>query len=289
MNAASVIPNADQCGRGALTPLERRWSNNVLRGEGTPPTGVACITKHCSPFGCGLRMTGIKNALADAIVLTSRLLLFVALFSTATAHAAETPRGGRVGWARLITESSSWTVHNANDPLLAEFIREKTSLNIDPTCYPVDPRDLEKLCAYPFVFTNNLTNIHAAKTLDNLREYLKRGGFIYIDRCVNLSFSLEQEDFYERHAALFARFLPGSELRELPPSHEINRCYFTSDTLAKRTARSNGHNGIYGVFYEGRMVILLSNANLQCGWPNGNNREPAMQMIANIYVYAMTR
>lgn len=275
MNETPFQGPADPCERGAVAPLERRWLAHVSRGEGTPPT----ISSGPRSERYASRIT--RPTFSALFLLTFLFPLFL--------HAAEAPRGGRVGWARLITESSSWTVHNGNDPLLAEFIREKTSLNIDPTCYPVDPRDLEKLCAYPFVFTNNLANIHATKTLDNLREYLKRGGFIYIDRCVNLSFSLEQEDFYHRHADLFARFLPGSELRELPPTHEINRCYFTSDTLAQRTARGHGHSGIYGVFYEGRMVVLLSNANLQCGWPNGNNREPAMQMIANIYVYAMTR
>lgn len=199
------------------------------------------------------------------------------------------PRGGRVGWGRLVTESSSWSVHSPNDPVLAAFIRDHTSLNIDPTCYPASPAELTQLCAYPFIFTNNLTNVHRAQSLANLREYLRRGGFIYIDRCVNLFFSLEQELFYARHIQLFSLFLPGSEVRELSEDHEIHHCYFTLPPVDRGSSTRN-HSGLYGVYFEGRMVILLSCANLQCGWPNSPTRSAlSQQQIANIYVYAMTR
>jgi hypothetical protein len=199
------------------------------------------------------------------------------------------PRGGRVGWARLVTASSSWSVHAGNDPELARFIREETSLNIDPTCYPVEPEKLDQLCAYPLIFTNNLTNVTNPQHLANLREYLHRGGFIYIDRCVNLSYSLEQETFYQRHLALFAQFLPGSVVRELPDTHEIYRCYFTTNPKS-RGATARNHSSIYGVFDGGRMVMLLSNANFQCGWPQSHDHgAQSMRIIANIYVYAMTR
>lgn len=197
------------------------------------------------------------------------------------------PRGGRVGWARLVTGSSSWTVHSANDPMLADFIRSQSRLNIDPTCYPASPANLAQLCAYPLIFTNNLTDVHDARQLANVREYLRRGGFIYIDRCVNLSFSLPQEAFYERHVALFARLLPGSEVRRLPDEHELFHCYF--EPRREHASRESGHNGVYGVYDRGRMVALLSLANFQCGWPQSGDRGvESMKMIANIYVYAMT-
>jgi len=193
-------------------------------------------------------------------------------------------RGGRVGWARLITESSSWSVHDRNDPVLATFIRSQTSLNIDPVCYPVDPHNLEALCAYPFIFTNNLANVRNATSLKNVREYLHRGGFIYADRCVNLSFSIPQEEFYDRHVAFFNRLLPTAEIRELPADHEIYRCYFNVDRRKVHAINSYlGHNQLYGVFDGGRMVALFSNENLQCGWPQGDPLGQ-MQLIANIYV-----
>jgi hypothetical protein len=204
-----------------------------------------------------------------------------------------TVRGGRVGWGRLITERSSWSVHSANDPELADFIRNETSLNIDPTCYPVDPSSLVQLCNFPFLFTNNLTNVHNPRSIANLREYLRRGGFIYIDRCVNLSFSLPQETFYARHIDFFAQLLPGSEVRPIAADDPIYRCYFPVDHDAeplRMNIRQPGHNSLYGVYDRNRMVILLSLANFQCGWPgNWKRQNLCMKMVANIYVYAMTR
>jgi len=213
------------------------------------------------------------------------------------AHAdGESPslaRGGRVGWARLITESRTWSVHGENDPVLATFIRSQTSLNIDPVCYPVDPHNLEALCAYPFIFTNNLANVHDATSLANLREYLRRGGFIYADRCVNPSMCPPMEVFYEQHVGFFSALLPESDVRELPDDHEIYQCYFTfkpSEMPEAVRNRPPGHNRLYGVFAGGRMVALFSNESLQCGWPYPppKRRATSLKMIANIYVYAMT-
>jgi len=230
-------------------------------------------------------------------VAISRVSCFlaVAAIGLTVAAAADliSPRGGRVAWGRLVTASRSWTVHKDNDSLLAAFIHDQTSLNIDPICYPADPAQLDQLCKYPLIFTNNLTDVKDPRQLANIREYLHRGGFIYIDRCVNLSFSLPQEPFYERHIALFTEFLPGCEIRELPDDHEIYRCYFVhkgTSSSEDRPLRVRDHHGIYGVFDEGRMVALLSLANFQCGWPNSApRRDASMKMIANIYVYAMTR
>lgn len=194
-----------------------------------------------------------------------------------------------MAWARLVTESSSWKVHQANDPLLADFIRRHSTLNLEPKCYPADSGQLVDLCGYPFIFTNNLTDVHSPERLANVREYLLRGGFIYIDRCVNPRFSLEQEPFYRRHLDWFKRLIPSCTIRELPRTHEIFRCYFSIKGDVRAGTGGGHHDGIYGVYDQGRMVALLSLANYQCGWPNsadhGVNR---MEMIANIYVYAMT-
>lgn len=194
--------------------------------------------------------------------------------------------GSRVQWARLNTLDSSWDVHSGNDPALANFIRANSRLNIDPKCYSVTPERIDELRRYPFIFTNNLCNV-PARYRGNIREYLQRGGFIYIDRCVNLSYSRPMEAFYREHMEFFASILPEATMRQLPRTHEIFTCHFRIRPRVE-AGKGDGHDGIYAFYLRGRIVALLSNASYQCGWPqSGDNGQGQAEMIANIYVYAM--
>lgn len=237
----------------------------------------------------------MKPALA---ILCAVLLGSTVSIDAASDAKAALPRGGRVGWARLITSDRNWDVHRGNDPLLAEFVRTQTTLNLDATTYAANPADLAQLCSYPLIFTNNLVHVRKAKDFDNLREYLIRGGFLWVDACANASITgMPFDAFRKRHAELFAKLFPKAELRLLPDDHEIYRCYFAVNLdLLYSTQRAAADpapapdNGVYGLFENGRMVALLSLSTLQCGWPNKPPRVPeCMKMVTNIYVYAMTR
>ncbi len=221
--------------------------------------------------------------------MTRSLTMALALAITATALGAPgAVQGSRVSWARLNTRHPSWEVHSANDPVLSAFIRVHTRLNIDPTYHTADVASLEDLCQYPFLFTNNLANVRRESDIRNVREYLRRGGFIYIDRCVNLSFSLPQETFFQANLAFFRKLFPEASIVDFQPEHEIFDSYFVAGSLV-RSRTPDGHNGIYGVYVDGRFVALLGLANFQCGWPNSGQRsQRQMEMITNIYVYAMT-
>jgi len=111
------------------------------------------------------------------------LLFALAVHVSGAALAADAPRGGRVGWARLITPGGQSGVHSDRDPTLASFIGRQTSLNIDSNWRSVAPRDLEQLCTYPFIYTKELATISDPRDLQNLREYLQRGGFFCVDPC----------------------------------------------------------------------------------------------------------
>lgn len=217
--------------------------------------------------------------------------------ATCAADAAPAARGGRVGWARLITPDSGWGIHNDQDPKLASFIRTQTTLNIDPVWYSVDPENLEKLCAYPFVYAKNLLPVSDRSELKNIQEYLRRGGFLCIDPCTANFSVADRENFMRRHAEWFARMIPGSFLRELPDSHPIFRCYFsvgvedlfTPDMIRLGAVRP-ASIGMQGVFLGDRLIAVISTSGLECGWPQTAQRVPGcMKMIVNAYVYAMTR
>lgn len=231
---------------------------------------------------------------------TSRLIRFgilaflVAISPAFSAPPGSTLRGGRVGWARLITSNSYWGIHSDQDPKLADFIRSQTTLNIDPTWYSVDPQNLETLCAYPFVYVKDLSHVTAPHALENLREYVERGGFICIDPCIA---NYSESRFLAHQTELLQRMMPGCEIRALSDDHDLFRCYFkitvedlfTSDMLARGASRP-ASIGMRGVFKGDRMFAVISVSGLECGWPQTPKRTPGcMKMIVNAYVYAMTR
>jgi hypothetical protein len=229
-----------------------------------------------------------------ALALLAAGVFFTATLSSVSAAEA---RGGRVGWARLITPDARWGLHSNQDPKLADFIGTQTSLNIDPVWYSVAPDNLDQLCAYPFIYVKELVRISDPAHLRNIQEYVKRGGFICIDPCVN-GFSPERkEDLVRRNAALFKQLFPESSVRELADDHEIYRCYFpvTVDELytpdmIRRGAVKPAHIGLRGIFLGERMIAVISIAGLECGWPETPQRVPGcMKLIVNSYIYAMTR
>jgi hypothetical protein len=92
-------------------------------------------------------------------------------------------RGDRVGWARLKTPSPQWRRHAGSDPILTNFFREQTTLNIDPIWYVADADNLQQLCTYPFLFSQDVSAIVAPLGRVNLAEYIRRGGFVLVDAC----------------------------------------------------------------------------------------------------------
>ena len=225
------------------------------------------------------------------------ILAAVIVTGAAAAEEKRAPRGGRVGWARLITGSSQWAILSDQDPKLASFSRKETSLNIDPTWYSVYATDLEKLCTYPFVYVKDLTEVRTNLELDHLAEFLRRGGFLCVDPCTTRWGVNDLKRFIDRHREVFMKMFPDCEMRELPDSHELYHCYFavgvddlfSKDMIAAGASRPP-RIGMQGVFRGERMVAVISTSGLECGWPQTPGRAPGcMKMIVNSYVYAMTR
>jgi hypothetical protein len=206
-------------------------------------------------------------------------------------------QSGRVGWGRLITPTTQWGRHGEQDPRLTEFIAAQTKLNLDRAWYPVTADKLDQLCRYPFLFAKDLLRIASPEHLRNLQEYVRRGGFICIDPCVNGFSPGEKETLARQYGQLFTRLFPACTMRVLPDEHEIYHCYFsvTVDELyppqmIRAGAIKPPRIGLRGIFLDDRMIAAVSITGLECGWPETPDRVPAcLKMITNIYVYAMTR
>lgn len=207
---------------------------------------------------------------------------------------AAQPRGGRVDWARLITPDRDWDIHSDHDPDLADFIRQNTNLDIPSTSNSADPGNLDQLCRYPFIYAKNLAQVRKAAQLANIREYLRRGGFICIDACGYSSRTPDLQAYFLDNYDLFKRMFPAAEVRQLRETHDVYNCYFKvreSDIFTPDMGRHvrERYDGLYGVVVDHRMVAVISMYGLECGWPQTPMRTPGcMKLILNIYVYAMT-
>jgi hypothetical protein len=208
-------------------------------------------------------------------------------------------RGGRVGWARLRTPDAYWERHSEEDNRLSVFIRRETSLNMDPTWYSVSVDSLEELCRYPFIFANSLAAVRTTQARSNLVEYFKRGGFVVVDACINKTINPDPAKFLDDNKAVFTALIPGCEIKPLSQEHEIYSCFFTMTVKPPHTyhdARYDkrwAQHGLYGVYVKGRIISIITLSGLQCGWSGvsatrPNHAQECMEMMVNIYVYAMS-
>lgn len=213
---------------------------------------------------------------------------------------APSSRGGRVGWARLVSDDPEWSRHTRSDNALSDYIKTRTSLNLDPVWHTADPRASADLTLYPLIFSTGLATLTDTPRRNNLKEYLARGGFLLVDACINHTVTPDPDVFLEQNTAVFRALLPACSVQPLPPGHPVYACFFALRDKPPHTYHDAvfdprwARHPLYGVFTDtGRLASVISLSGLQCGWdrmpgPNGHT-EQCMQMVVNIYVHAMTR
>jgi hypothetical protein len=219
-----------------------------------------------------------------------------------SASQSEALRGDRVGWARLKTPSQWWKRHAETDPVLMQFLREKTSLNLDAQWREADVEDLDQLCAYPLLFSQGVETIQSNTGRTNLAEYIRRGGFLLIDACIDDRVTPDPNVFFDRQKLWLAEVLPEARVLAIPSDHKIYRCYFeipegkpphTHTFWSKRDDPRWTHHGLYEIKIGSRTVGVITLSGLQCGWARVGSPPPyghdiaCMRMLVNIYVYAM--
>jgi hypothetical protein len=239
----------------------------------------------------------------QASLRCARLALLPLLFllcapRLCSAQDSEALRPEAVGWARLKTPSHWWKRHSTGDPTLMRFLRENTTLNIDPTWYVADVENLQQMCAYPLLFSQGIHVLDTPTSKANLGEYMRRGGFLLIDSCINAEITPDPDEFLREQIAMLGEILPEATVVALPPTHDVYRCFFQiPDGRPPHTFSDNVYDpdwakfGLFGVMIGDRMAGMISLSGLQCGWdrmiaPPGHDIE-CMKMMVNIYIWAM--
>lgn len=224
------------------------------------------------------------------------LLLVPAGGATFASSPAQPPPRGRVEWTRLITPSEYWNRHMEGDRSMLRYIREKTPLQVEESWRATSPDNLEDLCRYPFIYAHDLRDL-TAKQARNIAEFIRRGGFVFVDFCVNVKINPAPREFMQLQYQTLRPHLPGVKVFQLTPQHEIYSVYFKMRHFPPQTRPGDSQwvdgetNPMYGLEYEGRLVAVVGLSGFQCSWDGVGGYENAvecMQMVANIHIYAMT-
>jgi hypothetical protein len=173
-------------------------------------------------------------------------------------------------------------------PNLAKAINTKTNLKIPQKEIVLSLNDPE-IYSYPFLFITGHGKIEFSKSeLQNLRNYLWNGGFIYVDDDYGMDkyFRDELSKAFQKH-----------ELVRIPTDHEIYKVFYElGEGLPKIHEHYKGAPKGYGLFLKGRLALFYTyNSNISDGWASPSVykdpealREKALKMGINIYIYAMT-
>ncbi|AXO79000.1 DUF4159 domain-containing protein [Olleya aquimaris] len=122
--------------------------------------------------------------------------------------------------------------------------------------------------------------------VDNLRNYLKAGGFLYIDDNYGMKPYVIKE---------LKKIFPNQELEELPTTHPIfSSAFIFKDGLPKIHEHDGKRPQAFGLYHETRLVILFTfESDLGDGWEDQEvHNDPedvrlkALKMGANIVKYA---
>jgi len=234
-----------------------------------------------------------REFLKSALIATA--FAPVARLTALAARDFENGRGSRVAWARLkfkVTgvpaNFSGWYYHPTGDVRMVEWLRQNTTINIKEEWNIVNVDNLEHMCRCPLIFLGGKGKITLnAQEKSNVREYLQRGGFFFVDDCVALG-QVRQDLFFSSVIDLLKEVLPEVEVKPVPLEHPVFHCYYN---LNQWVHLQGEDNGLYGAWLDGRLVALLDSSDLHCGWAgfhfSDRQRAFAFKMAANIYVYAM--
>jgi hypothetical protein len=204
-------------------------------------------------------------------------------------------RGGKVEWARLRNSGQYWNRHAEADPELLDFIRRNSSLNIDTTWRAASGQALADLCNYPFLFADRVQNLNPTEG-KNLAEYLKRGGFLFIDCCCNTGINPSPDDYLADQIKYLHGILPDIRIELMPETHDVYTLFFKMQRRPPRAMPGNSWMDtrifpLRSLFLGKRLIGMLSMSGLQCAWAHVGspaNAQEGLQMMTNIYIYAIT-
>ena len=175
-------------------------------------------------------------------------------------------------------------------PSLLKHVAEKTTLHVVPEPVILASFEDERLFACPFVYANFADRedwTFSALERSNLRKYLERGGFLFIDGGINAEFLREEAELGQHHSfadwdadprlkEAFGQVLPNQTFRPLQRSHPLYRSFYQGlpdpsvlpETVREFVVKEKWPDGTYsmvGLHVKGRLAVLASPI-IAMGW-----------------------
>jgi len=200
-------------------------------------------------------------------------------------------------FATVRYESGNWD----SAPLVPQNLIHSLALYTD---LPVEPEGVivdlssEDIFRHPVLYlTGHLPVRFSAQEADNLRTYVERGGFVFMD---DHNHDLDGA-FHRTATAELARIFGEDALQPIPSDHELYHAFFRFDDGPPVSAHELSgwgdgliHRELQAVTVDGRIGVLYSNKDYSSEWSYHavNKRFLAVDNTrfgVNILLYALTR
>ncbi len=223
--------------------------------------------------------------------MTLALAAVALLAGTGRADPAAPPGARAFGIARLkYGGGGDWYEDRTSLVNLIRALRQRTSIAVSSDQEAIVEPGSAALFQYPFVFATGHGNMKFTDAeLENLRQYLDAGGFLWVDDDFGVDPSFRRE---------MKRLFPDSPLVELPFSHPVfHQLYDFPGGLPKIHEHDGGPARAFGIYRNGRLVVFYSfDTDLGDGLEDEEihhdppeKREAALKMAMNIVWYALTQ
>lgn len=188
-------------------------------------------------------------------------------------------------------------------PNMLESLRNTQGLHVSDRPEIVKLGDKKLFDSPIFFITGHYRFPIGDREIDQIREFIKRGGFVYIEDCGGLDQYLKTYgSFFDQMHEVLQKAFPEGRFVVLSEDHDIYKHpYSFPKGLPNFFGRNNDgrppdtpgkirkHKGGEGFYVANVMVAFLGDGDTCCGW-SGNSlsgNEP-FKMAANVIIYAMT-
>ena len=198
-------------------------------------------------------------------------------------------------WATAQYESGDWDSAPLVGPNLIDSLVRYTSLKVSPTPAVVALASTDCL-RYPFLhLTGHLPVRFTAAERANLRAFLERGGFLFVD-----DHNHDIDGVFHKTATEELRRVAGT-LADLPNDHELYSAFFKfTDGPPTTTHEMNGwgdnlvHEHLQAAMVNHRIGVLYSSKDYSSEWDFPPDRKRFMteditRFGVNLIVYALSR